>query len=147
MKKSQSSEITIPICGKYEKDSMAKIADVIRQLPGVSLVNVDIDANKIKVIYDLSIIDFIEFYQVVIDVGLEIPTLIATQNIEGMVCISCMARVEGALTDLPGVVNATVSLSKNSAKVTYVSDIVSLQNMENAIRKIGYQVIKSDKTI
>lgn len=143
MKKSQNSEITFPIRGMFEKDSMNKIAEVIQRLPGVSLVNVDIDANKIKVIYDLSLIDFIEFYQVVIDVGLDIPTLIATLNIQGMICISCMVHVEGVLTDMPGVLNATASLSKNSTKVTYVSDIVSIQNMENAIRKIGYQVIKS----
>ncbi len=147
MKKSQSSEITIPIRGMFEKDSMTKIAEVIQRLPGVSLVNVDINANRVKVIYDISLIDFIEFYQALINVGLDIPTLIATLNIQGMSCISCMAHVEGALNDLPGVINATVSLSKNSAKVTYVSDIVLIQNMENAIRKIGYQVIKSNELI
>ena len=145
MKKSQNSEITIPIREMPEKDRMKTIMEVIRQFPGVS--DVDVEANQIKVIYDVAFNDFFGFYQEIIDVGLDIPITIAILNIQKMSCISCIAHVEGALADIPGVLNVTVSLSKNNAKVAYLSDVVSIQNMENAVRKIGYQVANSNEKI
>ncbi|MGO3929945.1 heavy metal translocating P-type ATPase [Rhodopseudomonas pseudopalustris] len=59
--------------------------------------------------------------------------------IEGMTCASCVRRVEGAITKVPGVTAAAVNLATESAEVTY-SGAVDSGAIIAAIRGAGYDV-------
>ncbi len=59
--------------------------------------------------------------------------------IEGMTCASCVARVERALTALPGVEAATVNLATEEATVR-VSAAVAADALVGTVRKAGYEV-------
>jgi len=59
--------------------------------------------------------------------------------IEGMTCASCVARVERALTALPGVEAATVDLATEEATVR-VSAAVAADALVGTVRKAGYEV-------
>jgi Cu+-exporting ATPase len=60
--------------------------------------------------------------------------------IEGMTCASCVAKVEKALKHVPGVVSASVNFATEKATVKYQPNLVSLDAMKEAVRKIGYDV-------
>lgn len=57
-------------------------------------------------------------------------------DIDGMTCASCVAHVEKGLNALPGV-EATVSLTTNSAKVSFPA-AVQIDDLIKAVAKTGY---------
>jgi len=64
---------------------------------------------------------------------------IATEfEIEGMTCASCVARVERAISALPGVSTASVNLATERATVTF-KDVVDTGSVLRAIESAGYQ--------
>lgn len=69
----------------------------------------------------------------------------ATIQLETLTCPSCMQKVEGALKGLDGIDKDTAKVSFNSSKVKldFDEDKVSIEEIEGAISKLGYDVIKS----
>ena len=62
-----------------------------------------------------------------------------TLSIEGMSCASCVARVEKALRNVPGVVEANVNLMNERAEVRTLRT-VEASELIDAIRTVGYEV-------
>ncbi|NLO99406.1 MAG: heavy-metal-associated domain-containing protein [Clostridiaceae bacterium] len=69
----------------------------------------------------------------------------ATIQLESLVCPSCIQKIEGAVKSLDGVDNESVNVSFNSSKVklNFDDQKLSIKDIENAIHKMGYDVIKS----
>ncbi len=59
----------------------------------------------------------------------------------GMSCAGCASSVESILRAQKGIVSAGVNFANHSARVEYVPDIISFQDMQNAVRGIGYELI------
>ncbi|OGO09301.1 MAG: haloacid dehalogenase [Chloroflexi bacterium RBG_13_60_13] len=57
-----------------------------------------------------------------------------------MTCVSCGAKVEKALKELPGVATPQVSVAAGRVSVRYDPSRVNLRDMEQAVRDIGYGV-------
>lgn len=62
-----------------------------------------------------------------------------------LTCPSCAQKIEGGIKALNGIELDTVKISFNTSKVklNFEEDIVSIKEIENAITKLGYDVIKS----
>jgi len=63
-----------------------------------------------------------------------------TIPIEGMSCASCVARVEKALSEVPGVLSASVNLAAKSGSVEYVPGVADREMLRAAIAGAGYAV-------
>ncbi|WP_080432145.1 heavy metal translocating P-type ATPase [Burkholderia ubonensis] len=59
-------------------------------------------------------------------------------EIEGMTCASCVARVEKALANVPGVTRASVNLATERATVDAAAGVTTAQ-LVDAVRQAGYQ--------
>ncbi|HHT11442.1 MAG TPA: cation transporter [Atribacter sp.] len=59
-------------------------------------------------------------------------------KIEGMSCQHCVARVQKALQEVPGVLAVSVDLKKGEADIT-VKDGVTPQSLISAIKNAGYE--------
>ena len=59
--------------------------------------------------------------------------------IEGMTCASCVARVEKALKQVPGVLSAEVNLALEAAQVSVVDGAATLSQLIAAVDKAGYR--------
>ena len=69
----------------------------------------------------------------------------ATIQIETLTCPSCMQKIENGVKSLGGVDKKSIKVLFNSSKVRveYDDEKVSIKDIENAIDKLGYEVIKS----
>lgn len=70
---------------------------------------------------------------------------IATIQLETLTCPSCMQKIEGALKGIDGIDKETIKVSFNSskAKLSFDESKTSIKVIEDAISKVGYDVIKS----
>ncbi len=66
----------------------------------------------------------------------------ATIPIGGISCASCVATIEGALKETPGVVSASVNLATNAATVEFVPATATLPDLRRAIRDAGYEPLE-----
>lgn len=71
----------------------------------------------------------------------------ATIQLEALTCPSCMQKIENGVKSLEGVDKESLKVLFNSSKVRvdYDDEKVSLKEIENAINKLGYEVLKSNK--
>lgn len=69
----------------------------------------------------------------------------ATIQLEALACPSCMQKIDSAVKALAGVDKESVKVLFNSSKVklNFDAEKVSIQEIENAISKMGYEVKKS----
>ncbi|MCK9217817.1 MAG: cation transporter [Firmicutes bacterium] len=69
----------------------------------------------------------------------------ATIQLETLVCPSCSQKIEGLLKGFDGIVKDTASVSFNNSKVKFEFDEekLSVEDVEKAINKLGFDVIKS----
>ncbi|MDX9981843.1 MAG: heavy metal translocating P-type ATPase, partial [Lentisphaeria bacterium] len=63
-----------------------------------------------------------------------------TLPVEGMHCASCVARIERSLSELKGVVRASVNLATEKATVDYLPDAITPEDVQRAIEHLGYTV-------
>jgi copper chaperone CopZ len=69
----------------------------------------------------------------------------ATIQLETLTCPSCMLKIEGALKGLDGIEKdtATVSFNTSKVKLNFDDEKVSIEEIEGAITKLGYDVLKT----
>ena len=66
------------------------------------------------------------------------PLRVVEVPVEGMGCFSCAANVKHAVKSLTGVLRVEVSLEKRNARVTYLANVVTPDQIVTAIDKLGY---------
>ncbi len=64
-----------------------------------------------------------------------------TFPVTGMTCAACAVSVESMLTYTPGVVSAGVNFASQSAWAEFNPEITSLDDLQKAVRSIGYDLI------
>lgn len=64
-----------------------------------------------------------------------------TIKVLGMTCGSCSSTVESQVSQLPGIVNCTVALSTEEARITYDSDLVGIRTIIETIDDCGFDAV------
>lgn len=69
----------------------------------------------------------------------------ATIQLETLTCPSCALKIEGAVKKIEGVDKGTIEVLFNSSRVKldFDEEKTSIDDVENAITKVGYEVQKS----
>jgi copper chaperone CopZ len=63
-----------------------------------------------------------------------------TFQVSGMHCTSCSLNIDGALEEIPGVINATTNYRSGTTQVEYEAEKVSANDMQKTIEGLGYGV-------
>lgn len=66
-------------------------------------------------------------------------------QVRGMTCAACANRIEKGLKRLPGVSSATVNLALESAQVQYDPAQVSVQDLQQKVKKLGYEALLKEE--
>lgn len=132
-------DLSLPVQGMTCASCVAHVEGALKELPGVSRVNVSLAAGKANLTFNPAQVTLAEMRRAVEGVGYLVPTAELTLDVRGMTCASCVAHVEGALKGLPGVLDAVVNLGLGTARVTYIPGTVSISAMKRAVRQVGYE--------
>jgi len=134
--------ISLPVQGMTCASCVSHVEGALKDLPGVSQVVVNLATGKVTVDRDSSLVTIEDMRRAVADVGYNVPTAEITLDVRGMTCASCVAHVEGALTDLEGVTAAVVNLGLGTSRVSYVPGLVAVSQMKRAVRGAGYEALE-----
>jgi Cu+-exporting ATPase len=71
----------------------------------------------------------------------------ATIRVKGMHCATCIDTVKDSLMNLEGVEDARVNLATEKATFTYDPELVSMEQVEQAVKESGYDVARDELTL
>ncbi|MBI4826154.1 MAG: heavy-metal-associated domain-containing protein [Nitrospirae bacterium] len=57
---------------------------------------------------------------------------------DGITCTSCASDMEGILTEIPGIVDVSVSFADDSVVIKYDTVVISRKDVYAAVRKLGF---------
>lgn len=133
------SSLVLPIIGMSCASCVDHVEQALKELPGISQVAVNLATNRANLTYDAARVTAADMVGAVEDVGYGVDTAELILDVRGMTCASCVAHVEGALTDLDGVTGAAVNLGLGTARVHYIPGLVTATRMKQAVREVGYE--------
>jgi Cu+-exporting ATPase len=118
----------------------ARVADGLKAVDGVLGVSVDLDAKIVHVDYDPRKAVLDDLLQAIRESGYTPGHLTVRLSVEGMHCLSCVAHIEGALEDAPGVVSASVDLAEAAATIDYLPNSIVIGDLVRTVENLGYHV-------
>ena len=134
----KEAAVTIPITGMSCAACAARVEKGLQSLPGVSSANVNLMMGKGTISYDPAGVEPAQMVERIAELGFGVSAERQEFLISGMSCAACSARVENRLNALPGVQEAAVNLATNKAVVRYIPGMITLPEIENAVRELGY---------
>ena len=137
----------LPIEGMTCASCVSTVERALNRVEGVDEANVNLATERASIKYSDDTVELTDLIQAVEETGYTVQVEKVTLPIGGMTCASCVAHVDGALRDTPGVLDVNVNLATEKATVTYVPGLVTLPEIKEAVAKTGYEVIEtSDET-
>nr|WP_179124022.1 heavy metal translocating P-type ATPase [Marinococcus halophilus] len=115
-----------------------RIEKQVGKMEGVSEASVNLTTEKLSVQYDPDEVSPHDMEEKVERTGYSVRRSEAVFDVTGMTCAACANRVEKKLNKLPGVSEASVNLAMERATVHYLDGEVSVEDMEQAVDKLGY---------
>src|SRR5690606_24250662 len=116
-----------------------RIEKGLGKLDGVTSANVNFALEKASVTYEPAKIDSDTLEQTVRKLGYDTAKDVAQFQLEGMTCAACANRIEKGLSKTPGVSQAAVNFAMETANVTYSPAEVSVTDLQDKVKKLGYK--------
>ncbi len=131
---------TIPVEGMSCASCVARVESGLSRIEGVASASVNLAAKTASVTGDPAKVGPQALADAIRGTGYEVPTEKVSFPIAGMTCASCVARVEKALSAVPGVVAASVNLAASSGTVEYILGVADAEAFRAAVEDAGYAV-------
>jgi len=144
--KQKKEKATIPVTGMTCTTCAATIEKGLAETPGVEHANVSFASEKASVEYDPSKVNLAKIKDTISQLGYGTATKKSIFPVGGMTCASCVARVEGALSSVPGVISANVNLASEKATVEYIEG-TEIASLRRAVKEAGYELGSEAETL
>jgi Cu+-exporting ATPase len=136
-----AKQVTMPIQGMTCASCVNHVAQGLEKVPGVAKVQVNLATEKAMVTFDDGPVPLTTLVQAVQETGYDVATEKVSLPIGGMTCASCVAHVEGALAQVPGVLSVNVNLATEKASVEFLPTVTGLPEFRRAVADVGYEVL------
>ncbi|AJY76833.1 heavy metal translocating P-type ATPase [Paenibacillus beijingensis] len=137
----ENKQTTLQITGMTCAACANRIEKGLNKLEGVTNANVNFALEKASVSYDPEKIGVVKLEETIKKLGYGTAKEVANFKLEGMTCAACANRIEKGLNKLPGVSNASVNFAMETARVEYSPVEVSIADMQNKVKQLGYKAV------
>jgi len=134
----EGRRIDFGIQGMSCASCVAAVERALNDVPGVQAASVNLAAERGSVRYDPEVVEPTILIRAVEDAGYAPVVEKVAIPISGISCASCVATIEDALRQPPGVVSATVNFATNTATVEYAPAALTVADLRRVIRDAGY---------
>jgi len=135
----KSGKASIHITGMTCTACARTVQKGLSETPGVKQADVNFASEKASIEYDPTKVNLAKIKNAVSELGYGIAVKKSIFPVAGMTCASCVARVEEALSSVPGVVSANVNLASEKATVEYLEG-TAVADMRRAVKDAGYEL-------
>lgn len=139
---SKTKQISIPVTGMTCANCVSAVERNIKKVDGVQVANVNLTTERAAVEYDPSRANLTEMISRIERAGYGIATGEADLVIQRMSDDNDARRLEKALAELEGVLEATVTFASERARVRYVPTVVSQAELRKAVTEAGFEAIE-----
>jgi len=137
----KTTKASIPITGMTCTTCALTVEKGLAETPGVEKASVNFASEKASVEYDPGKTNLTKLAHAVSELGYGVATKKSIYPVGGMTCASCVAHVEDALKDVPGVISVAVNLGSEKATVEYIEG-TTYADMKKAVEDAGYELGK-----
>ncbi|WP_456370526.1 heavy metal translocating P-type ATPase [Geoglobus sp.] len=136
-------KISLKVGGMTCTSCARNIELAVSQLDGVKNARVNLATETLYLELDPEKVRIDDIKRAVEEIGYTVPEneTTVTVKIGGMTCASCAKSIETAVGSLPGVKSVGVNLATETARITYLPDVTSLEDIKKAIEEIGYRYL------
>jgi Cu+-exporting ATPase len=146
LNRKKSEKAQIHLTGMTCTNCAATIEKGLAETPGVERANVSFASEKASIEYDPSRVDLAQIKNTISQLGYGVATIKSIFPVGGMTCAACVARVEKALSSVPGVVSVNVNLASEKATVEYTEE-TSIADLKQAVKDAGYELGSEAETL
>jgi Cu+-exporting ATPase len=139
-----TTEALLPVSGMSCASCAARVQEALEDHPAVRRAEVNFGAEQARVEFEPDHADVGDLIQVVEAAGYQVPVERARYPVRGMSCASCVSKVQGALLDLPGVVEVSVNLALEEAHVTYIPGRAGFADFQQAVAAVGFELVHAE---
>lgn len=137
-------KLVVDVKGMHCAACSARIERVVGGMAGVQKANVNLAAETLALEYRESLVEYEAIAEKVQGLGFELNNP-DKQNegkielsIKGMHCAACSTRIEKVVSDLPGVVTASVNLATEHGTFLYVPKEIGPRAIKEKITSLGF---------
>lgn len=138
-KSPKKTKARIPITGMTCTNCAATIEKGLAETEGIENASVNFASEKATIEYDPTKVDLTKIKGTISELGYGIATRKSIFPVGGMTCAACVARVEEALKEVPGVVSVVVNLASEKATVEYLEGTL-YADLKKAVEEAGYEL-------
>jgi len=142
----KAEKVRIHVTGMTCTTCAATIEKGLAKTPGVEEAKVSFASEQASIAYDPERVNLGTLKETISRIGYNAATRKSVFPVRGMTCASCVARVEQALSGVPGVVEANVNLASEKATVEYL-EAVQLLDLKRAVADAGYELGGETETL
>jgi len=144
-RKGSGQRVILPIRGMSCASCAVNIEKGLSQVQGVVDANVNFATEKATVTFDPDHVTLGDLTKTVKDLGYEAAVERITVPIRGMSCASCVEKVQTALKNVRGVVQASVNFATEKAQVEYIPAQVTVRDLAKAVHDAGYELLEAQE--
>ena len=131
--------LSIDVEGMTCASCSARVERGLNRLEGVAGAAVNLATERAELHFDPKRIAPQQIVEAIRDTGYTPVSDEIELAVEGMTCASCVGRVERALNRTPGVLEASVNLATERAKVVYLPAMTDADALAAAVSDAGYE--------
>ncbi|MBE0410967.1 MAG: cation transporter, partial [Anaerolineales bacterium] len=138
---SDSKQVTLPITGMTCANCVATVERNLKKLEGIQFANVNLSSERATVEYSPNMIGIQDLLARIERAGYGVAKGEADMIVKRMSDSNDALRLERALKQLEGVIQAQVTYGTERAKVHYIPTIVSLAEIRKTVTAAGFQAV------
>ncbi|QNK69165.1 heavy metal translocating P-type ATPase [Variovorax sp. PAMC26660] len=132
------TRLSLPVEGMTCASCVGRVERALKAVPGVHTAAVNLATERADITFS-SAADPQAAVRAIEGAGYTVREETTELAIEEMTCASCVGRVEKALAQIPGVLEANVNLATERARVRFLAGVVSTADLEAAVERAGYK--------